>query len=117
MPRVKRGTAHLKKRKKLLKKTRGYKWGRKSKIKLAKTAIKKAGANALADRRKKKGTIRRLWQVKLNATTRQYGLSYSKFINLLKKNKIELNRKVLADIAENNPKVFEKIIKQVENVK
>ena len=111
MPRVKRGTTHVKKRRSLLKKTKGYKWGRKSKIKLAKTAVKKAGANALADRRKKKGVMRKLWQTKLNAAVRQHNLSYSKFINLLKKNKIELDRKVLADLAENNPKVFEAIVK------
>ncbi len=117
MPRVKRGKTHLKKRKNLLKRTKSYKWGRKSKIKLAKTAVKKAGANALADRRKKKGVMRRLWQIKLNAAVRQHDLSYNKFIDLLKKNKIELDRKVLADLAENNPQVFENIIKQLKNVK
>ncbi len=112
MPRVKRGTSHIKKRRNLLKKTKGYRWGRKSKIKLAKTAVKKAGANALADRRKKKGVMRRLWQTKLNAAVRLHDLSYSRFIDLLKKNKVELDRKVLADLAENNPKVFENIIKK-----
>ena len=114
MPRVKRGTTHVKKRRSLLKKTKGYKWGRKSKIKQAKTAVKKAGANALADRRKKKGVMRRLWQTKLNAAVRLYDLSYSKFIDLLKKNEIELDRKVLADLAENNPKIFENIIKRLK---
>ena len=114
MPRVKRGTTHVKKRRSLLKKTKGYKFSRSSKIKLAKTATKKAGARSLADRRKKKGVMRRLWQVKLNAAVRQYDLSYSKFINLLKKNKVELDRKVLADLAENNPKVFEKIVKKLK---
>ena len=114
MPRVKRGTTHVRKRRNLLKKTKGYKWGRKSKIKLAKTATKKAGANALADRRKKKGVMRRLWQIKLNAALRLHELSYSKFIDLLKKNKVELDRKVLADLAENNPKVFENILKKLK---
>ena len=114
MPRVKRGTSHIKKRRNLLKKTKGYRWGRKSKIKLAKTAVKKAGANALADRRKKKGVMRRLWQTKLNAAVRLHDLSYSRFIDLLKKNKVELDRKVLADLAENNPKVFENIIKKLK---
>ncbi|MCD4705155.1 50S ribosomal protein L20 [bacterium] len=110
MPRVKRGTLHTKNRKNILKKTKGYRWGRKSKIKLAKTAIKKAGQNAFDDRRKKKGVNRRLWQTKLNAAVRKYDLSYSKFIDLLKKNNIALDRKVLADLAENNEAVFEKII-------
>jgi large subunit ribosomal protein L20 len=114
MPRVKRGTTHIKKRRSLLKKAKGYKWGRKSKIKQAKTAVKKAGVNALGDRRKKKGVMRRLWQTKLNAAVRLHNLSYSKFIHLLKENKIELDRKVLADLAENNPQVFENIIKTLK---
>jgi large subunit ribosomal protein L20 len=114
MPRVKRGTTHVKKRRNLLKKTKGYKWGRKSKVKLAKTAAKKAGANALGDRRKKKGVMRRLWQTKLNAAVRLYDLSYSRFIDLLKKKDIELDRKVLADLAEHNPKVFENIVKTLK---
>jgi len=114
MSRVKRGISHIKRRRNLLKKTKGYKWGRKSKIKLARTATKKAGVHAFIDRRKKKGVMRRLWQVKLNAAVRKYDLSYSKFIDLLKKNNIELDRKVLADVAENNPQVFENIIKQLK---
>ncbi len=61
--------------------------------------------------------MRRLWQIKLNAAVRKYDLSYSKFINLLKKNKIELDRKVLADLAENNPQIFENIVKTLKNVK
>ena len=117
MPRVKRGTTHVKKRRSLLKKAKGYKWGRKSKVKQAKTAVKKAGVNALGDRRKKKGVMRRLWQTKLNAAVRLHDLSYSRFIDLLKKNKVELDRKVLADLAENNPKIFENIIKKLKNVK
>lgn len=114
MPRVKRGVIHVKKRKNILKLAKGYHWGRKSKIKQAITAVKKAGVNALGDRRKKKGDFRRLWQTKLNAAVRQYELSYSRFIDLLKKNNIDLDRKVLADIAENNPEVFEEVIKQIK---
>jgi len=114
MPRVKRGVSHVKSRKNLLKRTKGYKFKRNTKIKLAKTAVKKAGANSLADRRKKKGVMRRLWQTKLNAAVRKYDLSYSRFIDLLKKNKVELDRKVLADLAENNPQVFENIIKKLK---
>lgn len=114
MPRVKRGVIHTKNRKNILKKAKGYRWGRSTKIRQAKTAIKKAGANALADRRKKKGVMRRLWQTKLNAAVRKYDLSYSRFIDLLKKKNIELDRKILSDIAENNPNIFEEIIKQIK---
>lgn len=114
MPRVKRGKIHLKKRRSLLKKTKGFKWGRKKQVRLAKTAVKKAGVHAYRGRKEKKRTNRQLWQVKLNAAVHQYDLSYSKFIDLLKKNKIELDRKVLAELAEKQPKVFEAIVKKVK---
>ncbi|MDD4996218.1 MAG: 50S ribosomal protein L20 [Patescibacteria group bacterium] len=114
MPRVKRGKSHLKKRKNLLKKVKGYRWGRKSKIKLAKTAFRKAGAYAYRDRRTKKRNRRSLWQIKINAACRENGLSYSKFINLLKTNKIELDRKILADLAEKHPQIFSEIVKSVK---
>ncbi len=111
MPRVKRGVGHVKGRKNLLKQTKGYKWGRKSKIKLAKTAVNKAGQHALRDRRKKKRVMRGLWLTKLNASLRKQGWSYSKFMGAMKKAKIDLDRKVLADLAEHEPKVFEAIVK------
>jgi large subunit ribosomal protein L20 len=114
MSRVKRGKTHIKKRRKLLKKAKGYKWGRKKSIKLAKTAVTKAGVHAYRDRRRKKRTNRQLWQVKINAACRQHGLSYSKFIAGLKKAKIEIDRKILADLAENEPKIFEKIIEEIK---
>ena len=114
MPRVKRGTTHVKKRRKLLKKVKGYKWGRKKLIRLAKTAATKAGAHAYMDRKKKKRTNRGLWQIKINAFVREHGLSYSVFINKLKNSKIELDRKVLADLAVNNKKVLAKIIEQIK---
>lgn len=114
MPRVKRGTTHTKKRKKLLKKVKGFKWGRKKLIRLAKTASIKAGAHAFVDRRKKKRVMRGLWQIKINAFVREHGLSYSRFIDLLKKNKIEIDRKILADLAVNNKKVLLEIIKKVK---
>ncbi|MBL7141498.1 50S ribosomal protein L20 [Patescibacteria group bacterium] len=113
MPRVKRGKLHLKKRKKILKQAKGYRGGRKKKIKLAKIAILKAGVYAYRDRRTKKRQARALWQIKINAACRENGLTYSKFISALKKNKIELDRKILADLAENYPKVFFEIIKMV----
>ena len=114
MPRVKKGKTRAKKRSALLKQTKGYKWGRKNLTKHAKTATKKAGAKSLADRRTKKRVIRGLWQTRLSAALKQYDLSYSKFIGLLKKNNIELDRKVLSEIAQNNPEIFKKI---VENLK
>ncbi|MFA4941385.1 MAG: 50S ribosomal protein L20 [Patescibacteria group bacterium] len=117
MPRVKRGTTHVKKRKSLLKKVKGYKWGRKKLIKAAKTATMKAGVHAYTDRKKKKRTARQLWQIKINAFTREYGLSYSKFINKLKTEKIDLDRKTLADLAANNKEILEKIIKELNLIK
>ena len=90
MSRVKRGTTHVKKRRKLLSKVKGFKWGRKKLIKRAKEASVKAGAHAFVDRRKKKRTNRGLWHIKINAAVREFDLSYSKLINLLKVNKIAL---------------------------
>jgi large subunit ribosomal protein L20 len=114
MPRVKRGTTHVKKRRKLLKAVKGYKWGRKNLIKLAKTARTKAGAHAFVDRRKKKRTMRSLWQIKISAAVKEQGLSYSRFINALKINNIAIDRKVLADLAENNPETFLAIVNKVK---
>lgn len=114
MPRVKRGMSHVKKRRKLLKDVKGYKWGRKKLIKLAKTARTKAGAHAYVDRRKKKRTTRGLWQIKINAFVREHDLSYSRFIGLLKMNKIEVDRKILADLAVNNKEVLAALISKLK---
>lgn len=114
MPRVKRGTIHVKTRKKLRKEAKGYKWGRKNTIRQAKTAVKKAGAHAFVGRRDKKADFRALWQIKISAFVREFGLNYSKFINRLKVNKVELDRKVLADLAENNKKVMAVIVEEVK---
>lgn len=115
MPRVKRGIIHLKKRKNLLKAVKGYTRGRKKLIKLARPAMLKAGAYAFRDRRAKKRTRRALWQIKLNAALRENenALSYSRFMGLLKKQSIALDRKVLADLAEHNPAIFSKIVERV----
>ena len=115
MPRVKRGTTHIKRRKKILAKTKGYKWGRKKLIKQAKEAAVKAGAHAYIDRKKKKRTNRALWQIKISAFVKEHGLSYSRFIHLLKTNKIDIDRKILADLAVNNKKVLIKIIEKINN--
>lgn len=114
MPRVKRGTTHIKRRRSLLQKVKGYKWGRKKLIKLASTAQTKAGAHAFVDRRKKKRVNRALWQIKINAFVRAYDLSYSKFMGALKANKIEVDRKILADLAVNNKEILAKIVEKVK---
>lgn len=105
---------HVKRRRKILKQAKGYRWGRKNRIKLAKVAITKAGAHAYRDRKTKKRLNRGLWHIKINAAVRPLGFSYSRFMNALKNKKIELDRKVLADLAENEPKIFEAIVKAVK---
>lgn len=114
MPRVKRGTIANKRRKKVLKQAKGFMWRRKSHYKAAKDALMHAWTHAYSGRKQKKRNFRRLWQIKINAGSRKYGLSYSKFIGLLKKNKIKLDRKILADLAENQPKIFKEIIQKVK---
>lgn len=113
MPRVKRGVSHIKRRHNLLKQVKGYKWGRKKLIKAARTATLKAGQHAFSDRRKKKADFRRLWQIKINAFARENNLTYSRLINLLKKNNIALDRKILADLAVNNKAVLANLITKI----
>ncbi len=110
MPRVKRGTQHVKRRNNLLARVKGFNWGRKSKIRLARTAMLKAGVYAFRDRRAKKRTFRNLWTIKINAAVRELGTTYSVLIASLKKANIAIDRKVLAVLAEKNPKVFAKIV-------
>jgi large subunit ribosomal protein L20 len=114
MPRVKRGPSHVKRRRTLLKAVKGYKWGRKKLIRLAKTARTKAGAHAFVDRRKKKRVMRGLWQIKINAFVREHGLSYSRFIDALKKNQVAVDRKILADLAVNNKETLAVLIAQLK---
>lgn len=114
MARVKRGKTHLKHRKNILKATKGYMWGRKSKITLAKVASTKAGVHAYVSRRLKKRQFRNLWTLRLNAALRAQGMTYSRFIGALKTKKIELDRKVLADLATNQPKVFSQVVAMVK---
>ncbi len=113
MPRVKRGVIANKRRKRLLKRTKGFKWTRSTKYRQAKEALLHAGTHQFADRKKKKRNFRRLWQIKINAAARDNGLTYSKLINQLKKANIELDRKILSDIAANNPEVFKKIVSEL----
>ncbi len=110
MTRVKRGKTATQKREKFLKYTKGFKWSRSSKERAAKEALLHAWTNKFRGRKEEKRVMRSLWQVKINAATRAEGLTYSKFIAGTKKNKIGLDRKILADIAENHPAVFKKIV-------
>ncbi len=114
MVRVKRGTTANKRRKKVLKQTKGFRWGRKSKYRLAKEALMHALSYAYRDRRTKKREFRRLWQIQINAACRKLGTTYSRFIAGLKKNKIELDRKILAELAKNKPEIFQKIVEKVK---
>jgi large subunit ribosomal protein L20 len=109
MPRVKRGTTANKHRKNVLKYTKGFRWGRSKKERAAKEALLHAWTHAFRGRKEKKRNFRRLWTVKINAAIRPEGMSYSKFIAALKKNKIVLDRKILAHLAEHEPEVFKKV--------
>jgi large subunit ribosomal protein L20 len=117
MPRVKRGVIHLKTRRNLLKKTKGFKWGRKKLMKLAKTASVKAGMHAYVDRRLKKRTRRGLWQTKISAFVKEHGMSYSQFMGALKKANIAIDRKILADLAVNNKAVLAKLVEKAKEIK
>lgn len=109
MPRVKRGTHRIKRRKNILARTKGMMWGRKSKITLAKTAAIKAGDQAFKGRKLKKRDNRALMQIRINAAARENGTTYSKLINILKKKNVALDRKVLSQIASDYPAVFAKL--------
>lgn len=115
MSRVKGNTIAHKKRKNILKKVKGYRFGRSKKFKQAKEALLHAGNHAFNHRKDKKGDFRRLWTIKINAAVRNFDLSYSRFIDMLTKKNIKLNRKMLAEIAEHNPESFERIIKEVKS--
>lgn len=104
---------HLKKRRALMKAAKGYRWGRKNIIRLARPAVLKAGAYAYRDRRAKKRDFRALWQIKINAACRINGLSYSVFIAKAKAAHLGLDRKILATLAEHHPAVFAKIVETV----
>jgi large subunit ribosomal protein L20 len=114
MPRVKRGIQTKKTHKNLLAQAKGYRHGRKKLVKRAREAVIKAGQHAYAHRRTKKRDFRALWIVQINAACRANDLTYSKFMAGLKAKKIELDRKVLADIAENNPEEFTKLVTKVK---
>lgn len=110
MPRVKRGVQANARRKRLLKHAKGFKWTRSTKYRQAKEGLLHAWSFQFADRKKKKREFRKLWSIKINAAARNNGLTYSKLINQLKKANIKLDRKILADLAENNPEIFKQLI-------
>ena len=114
MTRVKRGTIANKKRERLLKYTKGFRWDRKSKERAAKEALLHSWSRAFKGRKEKKRNFRALWNVRINAAVRAEGLTYGKFINALKKKNVKLDRKILAGLAQNEPAVFKKIVEFVK---
>ena len=118
MARVKRAVSAHKKKRKIFKRTKGFEGLSRSSYKKAKEAVLKAEKYAYRDRRTKKRVMRSLWNIRINAASRRNGLSYSKFMGLLKVKNIRLDRKILAQIAAETPEVFAKIvIKAKEKVK
>jgi len=114
MPRSVNSVASRARRKKVLKQAKGYFGRRKNVWTVAKNAVEKALLYAYRDRKTKKRNFRSLWIMRINAGANQYGMSYSQLMHKLKANNIELNRKVLADLAMNNPNAFEAIIKSLK---
>ncbi len=109
MTRVKRGVIAHKKREKLLKYTKGFRWGRRSKERSAREALLHAWPHAYVGRKIRKRDFRKLWQIKINAAARSHGVSYNVFIAGLKKKNIALDRKILAELAQNHPHIFQKL--------
>lgn len=110
MPRVKRGVIARAKHKKVIAAAKGFRGRRKNVFRVAKEAVMKAGQYAYRDRRAKKRTFRALWIARINAAAREHGLTYSVFMNGLKKAQIEIDRKVLADMAVREPQAFAAIV-------
>ncbi|RKY61615.1 MAG: 50S ribosomal protein L20 [Candidatus Latescibacterota bacterium] len=114
MPRVKSSVTARRRHKKILKAAKGY-WGNKSRnYRRAKEALLKAWSYAYRDRRQRKRDFRRLWIVRINAAARLYGLSYSQFMYGLKRAGVEMDRKVLADIAVRDPQAFEAVVEKAK---
>ena len=114
MPRSVNSVASRKRRKKILKAAKGYFGRRKNVYTVAKNAVEKGMVYAYRDRKNNKRNFRALWIMRINAGARLHGMSYSQFMGKVKANNIELNRKVLADLAMNHPDAFEAIIKKVK---
>lgn len=114
MPRSVNHVASRRRRKKILKKAKGYFGARKNVWTVAKNAVEKGMLYAYRDRKNKKRAFRSLWIARINAGTRMNGMSYSRFIHALKENNIDLNRKVLADLAMNHPEAFKQVVDKVK---
>lgn len=114
MARVKKAVNALKSRRNLLKMTKGYRFGRSTKKIQANEAMMHAGAYAFAHRRDKKNDMRKLWNIKIGTAAKASGTSYSVLLGALKKKNISIDRKILADLAENNPETFKRILAQVK---
>ena len=114
MPRVKRGVTARARHKKVLELAKGFRGRRKNVFRIAKEAVMRAGQYAYRDRRNRKRVFRRLWIARINAASRNAGLTYSKFIAGLKKAQIDIDRKVLADLAVNDPAAFGSIVDKVK---
>ena len=114
MPRVKRGVTARARHKKILAMAKGFRGRRKNVFRIAKQAVMKAGQYPYRARRAKKRVFRRLWIARINAGSRSLGLTYSKFIAGIKKASIEIDRKVLADMAVNDPAAFASIVEQAK---
>lgn len=112
--RIKRGTTASKRRKNVLKAAKGYKWRRKSNYRAAKEAVIKAGKYSYRDRKIKKRTFRSLWILRLNNALRLDGLKYSTFIKSLKDQKIELDRKILSQLAMEEPALFKNFLAKIK---
>ncbi len=104
----------LKRRRNVLKQTKGFRHGRSTKERQAKEALLHAGSYAFAHRKDKKSHNRKLWNIKINAASRELGMSYSKLIGALKTKNVLLNRKILSDFAENHPPTFAKILESLQ---
>jgi large subunit ribosomal protein L20 len=111
MARVKKGVTARARHKRILNRAEGYRGARSRLIKTAKEAVMHAGAYAYAGRKERKGDLRRLWITRINAALETEGVKYSQFIAGLKKNKIELDRKILADLAYSEPEAFKEVVK------
>lgn len=114
MPRSVNAVASRARRKKIIKQAKGFFGRRKNVWTVAKNAVEKAMQYAYRGRKEKKRNFRALWITRINAGTREHGMSYSQFMGALKKNNIELNRKVLADLAMNHPEAFKAVVDQVK---
>ena len=114
MTRVKKGVNALKNRRRVLKAAKGYRFARSRKEAAANDALAHAGAYAFAHRRDKKGDMRRLWNVKINAALRPLGFTYSKFIGAAKKKGVLVDRKIMAHLAEFKPESFARLVAQVK---